>query len=81
MEALNRLVESALFPDAEAPALAPAAAAAPAAGALPSFEVRHITITTVDSRAPQTFPSLEALHHDAVLRSVVLCSLLLGYQE
>jgi hypothetical protein len=72
MEALNRLVESALFPDAEAPALAPAAAAAPAADALPGFEVRHITVPTEDSPALSFCPSLNALHHDAVLTSSCL---------
>ena len=72
MEALNRLVESALFPDAEAPALAPGAAAAPAADALPGFEVRHVTFPTVDSRPPRLCPSLNALHHDAVLTSLHL---------
>lgn len=73
MEALNRLVESALFPDAEAPALAPAAAAAPAADALPGFEVRHVTVPTEDSQALSFCPSLTALHHDAVLTSLALC--------
>jgi len=40
MDELARLVESALFPDAMAPALAPGAAAAPAIAGMPSIEVR-----------------------------------------